>query len=183
MSHCKASCVRPPWGRKLPDICLSASSLRSQAVMFVGPLRGPQGRAKHPTDIRSTCKGIAADVSLLRRPQGRAKHPAGTSSACKAIAAHVWHRTALGIAACTYAIAAHVWHRTALGIAAHVRPLRGRIADGTLSEDSRWSPSVMLVGPLRGPQGRRKRVYLSTSGNASGRRYMRLCIPEGGEYT
>ncbi len=40
MNSCKASCVRPPWGRKLPDIRLSASSLRSQAVMNVRPLRG-----------------------------------------------------------------------------------------------------------------------------------------------
>ena len=42
------------------------------------------------------------------------------------------------------------------GISAGVRPLRGRIADGTLSEGSRWSPSVMLVGLLRRPQERAK---------------------------
>ena len=36
-------------------------------------------------------------------------------------------------------------HSRACAKAAHVRPLRGRIADDTLSEGSRWSPSVMLV--------------------------------------
>ena len=144
MKCCNLAHVRPPWGRKLPDICLSASSLRSQAVMIVGLLRRPQGRAKHPTDMHSSCRniyahvwhrtalGIAAGVGLLRRPLGRAKHPTDMRRTCK-------------------------------GIAAHVRPLRGRDMAVTYSAGSFPSVShqtVMFVGLLRRPQNRSNDSYI-----------------------
>ena len=67
------------------------------------------------------------------------------------------------------------------GISAGVRPLRGRIADGTLSEGSRWSPSVMLVGLLRRPQGRSHDSNLCAATHLRGDLHLRLRIPEGGE--